>query len=185
MTMIKKIVGFSFLILLLSAPVFAQEVVPVKKTQRTEVIDGKRFYIHKVEKGQTAYSISKAYGVSLEELYKYNPGAENGLQLDQELKIPFEVKKIAETKPIYKDSISADGRFVFHSVQRGETLYRIMKNYNVDQETLLRYNPALTANLHPGDIIKIPTNDQMISEKAQGLYADLIEYKVKSIILKR
>jgi LysM repeat protein/ABC-type branched-subunit amino acid transport system substrate-binding protein len=177
----KLTISFLFLFIIFSCTLQAQNYTGIKKSDKIETLDGQRFYIHKVKKGQTAYSISKAYGISLDLLYKYNPGAEQGLQLDQELKIAVAAPK---PKPVTlpespKDSISADGRFIFHHVQRGETLYRIMKNYNVNQDVLLQYNPGLSANLHPGDLIKIPTPEQQVSEKAMALYADLTEYKVK------
>ncbi len=177
----KRILSFLILVFIFSFSLQAQDYSGIKQSDKIEVIDGRQFYIHKVKKGQTAYSISKAYGVSLDLLYKFNPGAEQGLQLDQELKIPVAARKVEPVAPVEapKDSVSEDGRFIFHRVQRGETLYRIMKNYNVNQDVLLQYNPGLSANLHPGDLIKIPTPEQQVSEKAKELYADLTEYKVK------
>ena len=150
----------------------------IKRSDKTEMIDGAKFYIHTVLKGQTAYSISKAYGVKVEDIYKNNPGSEQGLQLDQELRIPFAAKAVGQVE-LLQDSLSADGKFVYHRVERGETLYRIMKNFNVNQEVLLEHNPGLSANLHPGDVIKIPTQESMISEKAQSLYANVEDYKVR------
>jgi len=139
---------------------------------------GEKFYIHIVKKGQTAYSISRAYNVKVTDIYKNNVGAENGLKLDQELKIPFVVSPVAK-KELLKDSLSADKNFIYHVVVKGETLYRITKAFNVNQDVLTKYNPNLTANLHPGDIIKIPTQDQLISEKAKQLYPSVNEYKVR------
>ena len=177
----KLIISFLFLISLFSTPLWAQDYTGIKKSEKIEVIDGRKFYIHKVKKGQTAYSLSKAYGVSLDEIYKFNPGADQGLQLDQELKIPVRTGQTIkpQTAVLLKDSLSEDGSFIFHPVQRGETLYGIMKKYNVNQDVLLQYNPGLTANLHPGDLIKIPTQDYLVSQKAKDLYDNLTEYKVK------
>lgn len=177
-TMNKLIISLFFVFTLLSAQSFAQDVKGIKRSDKTEMINGTKFYIHTVKKGQTAYSISKAYGVKVEDIYQNNPGSEQGLQLDQQLKIPVLVKAIGHVEPV-QDSLSADGKFIYHRVERGETLYRIMKHFNVNQDVLVANNPGLNANLHPGDIIKIPTQDNLISEKAQALYSDLEEYKVK------
>jgi len=174
----KIIAGFLLVFVFLSIQLIAQDPNGIKRSEKTEIINGNRYYIHKVKKGQTAYSLSKAYGVSVEDIYKNNPGADQGLQLDQELKIPFSIKAIGKIQ-ILQDSISEDGSFIFHHVERGETLYHIMKKYNVNQDILVKFNPGLSANLHPGDVIKIPTQEKQISDKAKDLYAEVTDYKVK------
>jgi len=171
-------VSIFFFLIFLSIQSFAQEINGIKKSEKVEMIDGKKFYIHKVRKGQTVYSISKAYGIKIEDIYKYNPDSEQGLQLDQELRVPFINRAISSAEPP-QDSLSADGKFIYHRVKRGETLYRIMKKFNVNQEVLLKYNSGLSVNLYPGDIIKIPTQENLVSEEAKKLYADVEEYKVK------
>ena len=171
-------ISIFFIFIFLSVQSFAQKTVVVERSTKTEMVNGNKFYIHTVVKGQTAYSISKAYNVSVKDIYKNNPGSELGLKLDQELKIPVVVKAIGQADPI-QDSLSEDGKFIYHRVERGETLYGIMKHFNVNQDVLLENNPGLTVNLHPGDIIKIPTQEQLVSKKAQELYAEIIEYKVK------
>ena len=46
-----------------SAQAQAPGTTPVKISYETQVINGRRYYVHIVEKGQTVYSISKAYKV--------------------------------------------------------------------------------------------------------------------------
>lgn len=64
--------------------------IPVEKKKPGEisVTDTSNFIIHKVEKGQTLYSITKQYGISDEKLKAINPELKDGLKLGQELKIP-------------------------------------------------------------------------------------------------
>ncbi len=51
--------------------------------------DGKIFYSHVVQERQTLYSICKAYNVSAEDIYKFNPGVkESGLKKNSILIIP-------------------------------------------------------------------------------------------------
>ena len=177
-TMDKLRLSIFLLFLVFSFQGIAQNSTPIVRSAKTEMQGGEKFYIHIVKKGQTAYSISRAYNVKVTDIYKNNPGTEHGLKLDQELKIPFVVSSVAK-KPLLKDSLSADKNFIYHAVAKGETLYRITKEFNVNQDILIKYNPNLTANLHPGDIIKIPTQDQLISEKAKLLYPKVNEYKVR------
>ena len=69
----------------------AQEYTPVPVTVSTNKlkVDGKLCYSHIVLERQTLYSICKAYNVTAEDLYKYNPGLkENGLKKNGILIIP-------------------------------------------------------------------------------------------------
>ncbi|MDQ3049097.1 MAG: LysM peptidoglycan-binding domain-containing protein [Bacteroidota bacterium] len=68
--------------------------IPVeKKKPMVTAIDSTDFILHKVEKGQTLYSISKYYGVSDEKLRLMNPELKDGLKTGQILKIPSYKKK--------------------------------------------------------------------------------------------
>src|ERR1041384_863352 len=44
----------------------AQPKPDIKRTKTTVTIDGKKFYLHTVESGQTLYAISKAYEVTVD-----------------------------------------------------------------------------------------------------------------------
>ncbi|MDR1120982.1 MAG: LysM peptidoglycan-binding domain-containing protein [Dysgonamonadaceae bacterium] len=46
------------------------------------------YFLHQVEKGQTIYSISVFYGVTVEAIYKLNPESEKGIKIGESLKIP-------------------------------------------------------------------------------------------------
>ncbi len=61
----------------------------MERSKDKVVISGVTYYIHQVRKGETAYSISKAYGITVEELTKENPPAVYGLNEGQTLRIPF------------------------------------------------------------------------------------------------
>lgn len=70
----------------------AQEYVapPVTISKDKVKIDGKVFYSHIVLEKQTLFSISKAYNVSIEDIYKYNPSVkENGLRKNDIINIPM------------------------------------------------------------------------------------------------
>lgn len=60
--------------------------------------NGEVCYSHIVKERQTLYSISKAYNVSIEDIYKYNPSVkENGLKINTILIIPI-AKEAAQAK---------------------------------------------------------------------------------------
>src|SRR6185312_12956650 len=71
-------------------------------SKNTQVINGKKYYIHKVEKGQSLYGIAKIYGQDLNTLIVENPEAIDGIKSGQELKIPAEKSK-EQSQPTLKD----------------------------------------------------------------------------------
>ena len=77
-------------------------------------------FSHTVMRGQTLYSISTMYGVSIDDIVTLNPGIDKQLKAGATLRIPQQTK-------------SADGsvetRLHFHTIQAGETLYRITQKY--------------------------------------------------------
>ena len=85
---------------------FAQQPSPVKKSDKIETIDGKKFYIHSVEKGQTLYSIAKTYGTPVDIVLSNNQEAIDGLKADDKLKIPFIGSTEAIKKEIEKKEIT-------------------------------------------------------------------------------
>ena len=64
---------------------------PVEISKEKVRIDGKICYSHIVLERQTLYSISKAYGVTLEDIYRFNPTVtEAGLKKNSIIIIPSE-----------------------------------------------------------------------------------------------
>ena len=165
-----------FFIFFLQPDVQAQ----VKLSKDTVIENGISYYLHTVEKGNTLYSITKAYGIKQEQLLKANPVLKEGLKLGQKIKIPMADKAAIGMSPMPKDSIPPqEFGFIFHKVKQGETLYRIMKEHQVDLETLQKHNPGLTANIHPDQYIKIPTDDYLVMRAAEKQYDSLVIYQVK------
>jgi LysM repeat protein/ABC-type branched-subunit amino acid transport system substrate-binding protein len=72
---------------------------PVKIVAVTTPIDISNFIQHKVEQGQTLYSLSKQYGVSVEKIKSANPEMKDGLNAGQTINIPSDkpFKKSAAT----------------------------------------------------------------------------------------
>ena len=66
--------------------------VVVEKSKDKVVISGVTYYVHQVKKGETVYSISKAYGITVEELTKENPPAVYGINTGQTLRIPVQAR---------------------------------------------------------------------------------------------
>lgn len=83
-----RLLFFLFLLfgMMLSGNLTAQEVI--ERSSKITQIGGKEYYMHHVKQGQTLYSLSKAYNVSIEEIEKLNPEVKNGLKVGLVLGIP-------------------------------------------------------------------------------------------------
>jgi LysM repeat protein len=130
------------LYLLLCTPFsFSQPRPEIKKTKSTANIDGKKFYLHTVEAGQTLYAISKAYEVTVNDIVKENPDAIDGIKPGQVLRIPFAGKKDKD-----RNKNNQEGAYYYHKVQPGETFFSITQKFRIKEEELLKLNPGLDKN---------------------------------------
>lgn len=113
-----------------------------------------------VQQGETLYSLSKRFEVTISEFYEANPGLkEKGLQARQILNIPipgmvFEKTEIATSS---KDLKSLEvTTSVKHKVQKGETLYGLSIKYGVSVDEIKKENESLLKNgLQAGQILII------------------------------
>ena len=101
---------------------------------------------HTVTAGETAYSVSQAYKIDLNSLYRLNPDAQEGLSVGQVLVVP--VGPVVQEQEI---------EFKKHRVKRRETLADIAKKYGVTEEDIKRYNKHLYSKpLKKGEKLQIP-----------------------------
>ena len=115
----------AFLLCWLCAEATAQGTA-VERSSDVVVIRGKSYYLHTVEAGQTLYSICKAYGADVEEVKALNEKADNALSLYEVLKIPFvEQQAEAKAQEAEKPFVQRDGKYYYHRVEKGETIYSI------------------------------------------------------------
>lgn len=158
-----------FLITSISTQAFAQKNITLKKSDKIIFILGKKYYLHKVKRGQTLYALSNAYNVPIQDIITENSVLlKGGLKSGLELKIPFRdeetfVENIQDNKT--KDE------FILHTVQPDETLYFLGQKYHVSQNDILKYNPELKkANLTIGQIVKIPKQSSIPGDYQSDYY---------------
>lgn len=100
------------------------------------------YFMHTVTKGQSLYSIASMYNVTIDEIVRLNPGSEERIKAGEALKIPQK-----------KDN----GQPAYHTIQAGETLYKLTVHYGVSAQDICRANPGLSAkNFRIGQVIAIP-----------------------------
>lgn len=129
------------------------------KSTDIKTINGKKYYIHKVEKGQSLYAIAKTYNMDVNAILAENDEAIDGLKNGQELKIPFES---ALTKPV---TAIDTNKYIYHRVLKGETIYSITKKYGIDEKKLASYNPILSNGLKEGEFVIVGEKKKPISTR--------------------
>lgn len=87
-----------------------------------------KIFIHQIAPKQTLYSLAKFYGLTTRELYYYNPGLEGRqVSVGTSIHIPIPNSAILRYKP--KDYAVWRYIPIFYVVRKGDTVYRIAKNY--------------------------------------------------------
>ncbi len=155
-------------------------------------IEGKYYYIHIVRKGETLYSISRAYNVSQVEIAMENPDIYLGLQIDQAIKIPIKATETIDG--------SKDDKYIYHVVKRKETLFSLTQKYKISLEEIIAINPEVEQGLKTNQVVLIPksikpsTNleakeaDRFIYHEVmprEGFYSLTRKYGVSEATIKR
>jgi LysM repeat protein len=190
---IKKRIFISFLIILLfSTMVWSQ--VPVERSKDKIVISGITYYLHIVKKGETIYSISKAYGITSDELTRENPPALNGLKEGQSIRIPEKI--VAPALYSQTDSISHairdERKFIYHKLQSGETIYFLSKKYSVSENEIVQSNAGIDINKLPlGYEVAIPrkafmnVKENFASQQTKAYYHKVINGETMASIARK
>jgi len=131
---------------------------------------GSQSVTHKVEPGQTYYSISRIYGVTIDDLLAWNNlTLDDKLSVGQSIQIkgagqtaqtptasqpaPKSVSNSTSSQPANQAAVSEE--IIYHTVQKGETLFRISKEYGVTVEQIQNWNQLSDGSVKVGQQIKI------------------------------
>ncbi len=142
--------------------------VVVERSSNKAVIGGETYYIHVVKKGETSYSISRAYGITVEQLTNENKSAGSSLREGMSLRIPVRIVSPAPApEPLpYRHTIHDENRFIYHFLKHGETIYFLSKTYGVSEQEIIESNPGLDVTKITLDSeIAIPKKMVIIPEK--------------------
>lgn len=145
--------------------------------------------IHLVESGESLYKIAKKYGISLEKIKELNPNIKpESIQIGDkiivkaseiEVEIANEESQIVVIQTDSKNSANPEecedelGNKI-HTVQKGETLFKIAKKYKIKLSDLKELNEEVVENLPVGyqliiklgtaELAKIQPKAEIISE---------------------
>jgi LysM repeat protein len=139
----------------------AHSQVVIERSKDKVIISGVPYYVHIVKKGETAYSISRAYGIAINELIKENPSALYGVNEGMALRIPVKAasEQTEKIAPQIRDRRD-ESKFIYHTLKPGETIYFLSKAYGVSENEIISANPGV-------DLNKIPVNSEIAIPKRE------------------
>jgi len=103
---------------------------------------------HNVIAKETKYGIARKYGITIAELENINPSLADGLKIGDELRVP--------KANFAKSTIIDEGKYAFYEVQKGNTMYSLLRVFKLEADELIALNPALDEGLKEGMILKVP-----------------------------
>jgi LysM repeat protein len=134
-----------------------------------KMVNGNRFVMHKITKGEGVYSISKKYGVPSNAIFEANPGSEKGIKIDQVLLIPRVKGMAVNTQTASKTNTVAETAKT-HKVVKGNTLSSIAKQYNLTLQEIKQINNLSSDNIQLGQLLKVSKSNvvtpEVIADKA-------------------
>ena len=134
----------------------------------TQTIGNTRYYYHKVKKKETLYGVAKKYGITQDDIIKYNPSAKDGLKTNQILFFPVDAFSRSNTGND-KEKLPATQKVaaLTHTVEKGETLYGLSRIYGTSVDAIKNANPIVADGLKVGQVITIPQEESFNVDKAQ------------------
>ncbi|MFI3280033.1 MAG: penicillin-binding protein activator [Rikenellaceae bacterium] len=144
------------------------EVTASEKKELSALQTLKTFSRHKIKKGETLYSISRQYEISIDTIMEDNPTIDP-IALPEGYRLLIRKKSVGRTsekvnqtewKEYQADlnlTTESDG-YKYHIVQQGETIYSLSKEGNISEQEFVELN-SLSGGLKAGSIVKIPATD--------------------------
>ena len=128
--------------------------------------DGK-YIVYTVKKGETLYSLLKRFETTEKEFYEANPklSRNESIRAGDEIYFPVKEKKnenVIVKKPEEEPKQNVitprdETKYIYHTVAKGETLYKLTKQYDISLDELVAENPSLADRpLSIGETIRVP-----------------------------
>ncbi|SMG28476.1 LysM domain-containing protein [Marivirga sericea] len=127
---------------------------------------------HTVEAGETIYSISKQYDITQDEIMNWNDLQSTNLDIGQKLWVSRSGESIAMKKEKDPAEKTDNKKEIVHTVDMGETIYSISKQYGVTQSKIIELNNLKDNNIAVGQklIVKAETTKKKKEEKPKAQY---------------
>ncbi|MEM6720154.1 MAG: LysM peptidoglycan-binding domain-containing protein [Bacteroidota bacterium] len=156
-------------------------IIPSKSITEAEVDANVTFTNHKVRRKETLFGISKKYGVSQEDILKYNEKvAREGLKKGDRIAIPQykeKPQKVEETaETTVEETRNEETSYEIYTVKAKETKWGIAHSYGLTIEELEEINPEIKDGLQIGQEVKLPIRSE---KPAVASVEEFVFYDVK------
>jgi len=118
-------------------------------------------FMYTVVSGDTLYGIARKFGTTVKEIMNLNYFKDTNIKPGDVIRIP---------EMYFKEEEMVIPNYINYEVKKGDNLYAIARNYNLDVDTLIKDNGLTTNNLSIGQIlrIRVPSSDSTIIEECYG-----------------
>ena len=144
-------------------------------------------YAHRIEKGQTLFSIAKKYGLKVDDILASNPGLDSeNIKTGSIIYIPSSKSGMtsSDNAVMLSEGITAQDseynsrftkgereakktKYKKHRVKWYEDIYSIAKKYDVSVESIVHLNRLSTVEVKKKDILLIPDKNYKIEDTYQ------------------
>ncbi|MFR9649838.1 MAG: LysM peptidoglycan-binding domain-containing protein [Rikenellaceae bacterium] len=154
----------------------------VQTTKEAELSksERRRFSEHTIKSGETLYSISRKYEISIEVIINDNPKVDPiSLREGEVLLIrkkeqgeSDKMKNLAEWEK-YRDNLNrvAPEGYKFHLVNQGETLYSLSRRYGMSVDDIVEVN-NLSDGLKMGHLIAVLSDEQDVADSGDNALSE-------------
>jgi LysM repeat protein len=136
---------------------------------RVETVKGVKYIMHKVDAGETLFSLSKRYKTTPTDITKANELKANQINLGQVIRIPLVLSASDSVKNAVSDSSKVNEahanaqaednvKISVHTVASGETLASIAKKYKVTTAQLTKWNSLKSAKVITNQVLIVDEN---------------------------
>jgi membrane-bound lytic murein transglycosylase D len=138
---------------IVNEPIGEEELVTVKPPFK-ETTAAAKFQMHTVAAGETLFSISKKYSITVGQIQKWNNLNNSSISLGQKLVVSSLISSSSTLpKPATETPSSAVTKY--HTVAQGETLYSISRKYDANVGDIKKWNNMADNNIMVGSKIII------------------------------
>jgi len=157
---------------------------------------------HEVQGGETLYSLSRRYNVTVEQIVAANPGMGEKIYAGQVINIPAATNggnnNQAANNNNHVTTVSVDATFgttttantnigeckLMYQVEKKETVYSISRKFNITEEELLRANPQIKKEkVKKGEYLCIPYSASEIAALTKAEEEEKKEEVVETVIV--
>jgi LysM repeat protein len=115
---------------------------------------GELMFTHTLEPGQTLFSLARTYGLTMPELYAYNPHVTASYKIGVQLQLPLPLRAIIRQVP--PREMLPGLALVYYRVKKGDTVFGLCnRTFEVPTAWLFSLNPFLVNGLSPGQLLHI------------------------------